>query len=150
VKASQEHAFKTWVEGLDSWWPRSHRIGQAEMAAAVLEPHVGGRAYERGVDGSECDWGKVLAYEPPARIVVSWQIDCNWQYDPDPAKGSEYEVRFIPEGPDSTRVELEHRNLERHGDDAQQMFESVGSDQGGWGGLMELFAQKAAATSQAR
>jgi uncharacterized protein YndB with AHSA1/START domain len=149
VHASREHAFRTWVDGLDSWWPRTHKIGDAEMAEAVIERRQGGRTYERGVDGSECDWGTVLVYEPPERIVISWQIDCNWHYDPDPAKGSEYEVRFIAEGPNTTRVELEHRHLERHGDGAQKLFESVNSE-GGWGGLMELFAEAAAATPPAR
>jgi uncharacterized protein YndB with AHSA1/START domain len=145
VNASQEHAFKTWVDGLDSWWPRSHHIGDAEMAEAIIEPRVGGRAYERGVDGGECDWGVVLAYEPPSRIVVSWQIGADWKYDPDESKASEYEVRFIPEGPDSTLVEFEHRNLERHGPDGRKIFEAVGGE-GGWGKLMELFAEKVAST----
>jgi uncharacterized protein YndB with AHSA1/START domain len=149
VDAPQEHAFKTWVEGLDSWWPRSHHIGEAEMAEAIIEPRGGGRAYEKGVDGSECDWGNVLVYEPPSRLVVSWQINGDWKYDPDPSKGSEYEVRFIAEGPTTTRVEFEHRNLERHGDDAPKLFEAFNSE-GGWHGLMTKFAERAAATSPAR
>jgi uncharacterized protein YndB with AHSA1/START domain len=149
VEASQEHAFKTWTEGLDSWWPRGHHIGEAEMAEAVIEPREGGRSYERGVDGSECEWGTVLVYEPPSRIVVSWQIDGNWKYEPDPSKASEYEVRFVAEGPTTTRVEFEHRNLERHGDAAPKLFEAFNSE-GGWTGLMVKFAEAAAATSPAR
>jgi uncharacterized protein YndB with AHSA1/START domain len=149
VEASQEHAFKVWTEGLDSWWRRDHHIGEAEMAEAVLEPREGGRVYERGVDGSECDWGRVLVFEPPSRLVVSWQINGDWKYDPDMSRASEYEVRFIAEGPTSTRVEFEHRHLERHGEAAQKLFEAFDSD-GGWMGALRSFADAAGTTSPAR
>jgi uncharacterized protein YndB with AHSA1/START domain len=145
VEAPQERAFDVFTTGFDRWWPRSHHIGDAEMAEAIIECREGGRFYERGVDGSECDWGKVLVYDPPDRVVVSWQINSDWKYDPDPSKGSEYEVRFISEGPNTTRVEFEHRNLERHGAGAQKLYESVNSE-GGWGGLMKMFADVAEAT----
>jgi uncharacterized protein YndB with AHSA1/START domain len=90
------------------------------------------------------DWGRVLAWEPPHRVVLSWHIDCHWHYDPDPARASEVEVRFTAEGPDRTRVELEHRNLERHGAEAAELRESVSSP-GGWPGLLEMFAEAATA-----
>jgi uncharacterized protein YndB with AHSA1/START domain len=143
VEASQEHAFDVFTAGFDRWWPRSHHIGEAEMAEAIIECREGGRAYERGVDGSECDWGRVLVFERPSRLVVSWHLQGDWRYDPDPEKASEYEVRFIPEGENRTLVEFEHRNFERHGADAQKIADTVGSE-GGWSGLLEMFAKEAA------
>jgi uncharacterized protein YndB with AHSA1/START domain len=140
VEASQERAFDVFTAGFDRWWPRSHHIGAAEMAEAIIECRQGGRAYERGVDGSECDWGRVLVFQRPERVVVSWHIGSDWKYEPDDSRASEYEARFIPEGEDRTRVEFEHRNLERHGADAQKIYDSVNSE-GGWGGLLERFAQ---------
>jgi uncharacterized protein YndB with AHSA1/START domain len=139
VDASQEHAFKVWTEGFDSWWPRAHHIGEAEMAEAIIEPRTGGRWYERGVDGSECDWGKVLAWDAPHRLMLSWHLDGEWAYDPDPAHASEVEVTFTPTG-DGTRVELTHRHFERHGVTADALREGVSSD-GGWGGLLKAYAE---------
>jgi uncharacterized protein YndB with AHSA1/START domain len=139
VAAPVERAFTVFTEQFDAWWPRTHHIGTAEMDIAVLEPRQGGRWYEKGVDGSECDWGRVLAWEPPHRLVVSWQIDANFKAEPDPAKASEIEVRFTPEGPSQTRVELEHRAFERHGDEASTIHDAVGRE-GGWGGLLERYA----------
>ena len=145
VEVSQEHAFNVWTAGFDSWWPRSHHIGQAEMDEAIIEPRAGGRVYERGVDGSECDWGRVVAWEPPSRLVLTWQINGDFKPEPDPERASEYEVRFIAEGPSTTRVELEHRHLERHGEDAQRMFETFNSD-GAWVGVLNTFAEALTAT----
>jgi uncharacterized protein YndB with AHSA1/START domain len=144
VKASQQHAFKVFTAGFTTWWPSSHHIGKADMAEAVLEQREGGRWYERGVDGSECDWGSVLVYDPPNRVVVSWHLNGEWAYDPDPAKASEVEVRFVAEAPGVTRVELEHRNLERHGGDWEAVARGVDSE-GGWGGILAAFADIAAA-----
>jgi uncharacterized protein YndB with AHSA1/START domain len=144
VEASQERAFDVFTAGFDRWWPRGHHIGDAEMAEAIIECREGGRAYERGVDGSECDWGRVLVFDRPNRIVVSWQLGSDWKYDPDESKASEYEARFIPEADNRTRVEFEHRNIERHGDDAQKIYDTVNSE-GGWTGLLKLFAEEAAA-----
>ncbi len=144
VACSREHAFKTYTEAFDSWWPREHHLGDADLAEAVIEPREGGRWYERTVDGAECQWGEVLVWEPPARVVLSWRIDGNWKVDPDPAHASEIEVRFVEEGPRSTRVELEHRAFERHGETAAKVRDGVSTD-GGHGGLLKLFAEKAAA-----
>jgi len=144
VDAPQERAFAVFTDGIDSWWPREHTIGEAELREMVLEPKVGGRAYGIGVDGSESDWGRVLAYDRPNRIVVSWDITLQWKHELNVAKTSEFEVRFIPEGADRTRVELEHRHLERHGDGWEAMRDAVGSPNG-WQGGLELFAAAAAA-----
>jgi uncharacterized protein YndB with AHSA1/START domain len=143
VDAPQERAFDVFTTGFNSWWPHSHHIGDADMADAVMECREGGRLFERGVDGSECDWGRVLVFERPNRIVVSWHLQGEWNYDPDPEKASEYEVRFIPQGDSQTLVELEHRNLERHGADAQKISDAIGAD-GGWGSLLKMFAEEAA------
>jgi uncharacterized protein YndB with AHSA1/START domain len=143
VDAPQERAFSVFTDGIDRWWTREHTIGEAELKEMVLEPKVGGRAYGIGVDGSESDWGRVLEFDRPNRIVVSWDITLQWKHELDHAKASEFEVRFIPEGPDRTRVELEHRNLERHGDGWEAMRDAVGSPNG-WQGGLELFAAAAA------
>ena len=143
VEAPQEHAFTVFTDGIDSWWPREHTIGEAELKEMVLEPRVGGRAYGIGVDGSESDWGRVLAFDRPNRIVVSWDITLQWKHEPNIAKTSEFEVRFIPDGPERTRVELEHRHLERHGEGWEAMRDAVGSPNG-WQGGLELFAAAAA------
>ncbi|QRP43865.1 SRPBCC family protein [Amycolatopsis sp. FDAARGOS 1241] len=144
VACSRAHAFKVYTEGFDSWWPREHHLGEAALAEAVLEPREGGRWFERLVDGSECGWGRVLAWEPPGRVVLSWHIDGDWKVDPDPAHASEIEVLFTEEGPGTTRVEIEHREFERHGATAQQVYDGVDTE-GGWTGLLKIFAAKAAA-----
>ncbi len=143
VRAPIEKAFKVYTEGFDGWWPRAHHIGTADLAEAVLEPRTGGRWYERGVDGSECEWGHVLAWEPPHRLVLTWQINGAWQYDPDPEHASEVEVLFTDLGDGRTRVDLEHRGFERLGDSSASLAEAVGNDEGGWGGLLTMFAAAA-------
>ena len=144
VDAPIERAFSVFTDGIDTWWPREHTIGDAALAEMVLEPRAGGRAYGLGVDGSESDWGRVLAFEPPTRVVVSWDITLDWKREPDPAKASEFEVRFVAEAPDRTRVELEHRHLERHGEGWEKMRDAVGSPDG-WGRGLRTFAEAAAA-----
>src|SRR5713226_9297284 len=94
VRVPIEKAFRVFTSSFNTWWPRECHIGYAEMAEAILEPRDGGRWYERGVDGSECDWGRVLAWEPPHRLLVTWQVNGSWQYDPDPLHASEIEARF--------------------------------------------------------
>lgn len=130
VEAPVERAFSVFTDDIGSWWPPEHHILQAELAEMVFEPHPGGSVYDRGVDGSECRWARVLVYEPPNRVVFSWDIGLQWQIEPDPDKTSEVEVRFVPEGPDRTRVELEHRNLQRHGEGWERMRDAVGSPDG--------------------
>jgi uncharacterized protein YndB with AHSA1/START domain len=114
VKAPLERTFEAYTETMGRWWPPEYHIGGSDLADVVIEPRVGGRWYERGADGTECDWGRVLAWEPPGRLVLSWQITAEWRYDPDPAHGSEVEIRFTAVGPDSTHVELVHSRFERH------------------------------------
>jgi uncharacterized protein YndB with AHSA1/START domain len=140
VRASQERAFTVFTEQFGTWWPPEHHLGDADLAEAIIEPKVGGRFYERGVDGSECDWGRVLAYDPPGRVVLSWQLQGDWKVDPDPAKASEIEVRFIAEGPNRTRVELEHRHIERH-DLAERVVEGIDAPDG-WSGILLRYAEK--------
>jgi uncharacterized protein YndB with AHSA1/START domain len=144
VKASVERAFTVFTEGFDSWWPRSHKLFEADLASAIIEPQAGGRCYQRAVDGTECDWGKVSVWDPPRRLVVAWQLDGQWKFDPDLSHASEVEITFTPEPGGSTRVDLEHRHFERHGASASQVQTGVGSE-GGWGALLQAFATVAEA-----
>jgi uncharacterized protein YndB with AHSA1/START domain len=141
VEAPIERAFAVFTEGIGSWWDPNHHILQAELEEMVFEPFVGGNVYDRGVDGSECRWARVLAYEPPHRVLFSWDINMSWQLETDPDKTSEIEVRFMAEGPDRTLVELEHRHLDRHGEGWEGMRDAVGSPNG-WN--LEHFAEVAA------
>jgi uncharacterized protein YndB with AHSA1/START domain len=141
VSVPVEQAFRVFTSSFDSWWPREYHFGQAEMAEAILEPGEGGRWYERGTDGTERDWGRVLVWDPPQRLVITWQTNGLYQYDPDPAHASEIEVRFTADGPEQTVVELEHRYLDRlaSGDSIRGMIQSGG----GWIAILELFAKAA-------
>jgi uncharacterized protein YndB with AHSA1/START domain len=144
VDAPLQRAFSVFTEGIGSWFPREYNLMNSEIVERVFEPRAGGRVYDRGADGSECHWARVLAYEPPDRVVFSWDISPQWQIEPDPAKTSEVEVRFFSEGSERTRVELEHRNLDRHGQGWEQTRESVGGD-GGWPGCLRSYAERLAA-----
>jgi len=115
VEAPLERAFHVFVDDFDRIKPREHNMLAVDIEETVFEPRAGGRIYDRGVDGSECHWARVLAFEPPHRLVFSWDISPRWQIETDPDKTSEVEVRFIAETPERTRVELEHRHLDRHG-----------------------------------
>ena len=142
VNASQSVAWRVFTAGMSSWWPLAHyKIGRANAVAAVVEPFAGGRWYEKGEDGSTCDWGKVLAWEPPSRLLLTWDINADWQYDPE--LGTELEIRFIIEGEDRTRVELEHRRLDRYGARRDEM-RTVFDKSGDWGRLLARFAEVAA------
>jgi uncharacterized protein YndB with AHSA1/START domain len=147
VQASPERAFAVFTDRFDSWWPRGHHIGEAEMSEAILEPRLGGRWYERGVDGSECVWGEVLAWAPPHRLLLSWHIGGDWKLDPDPAHASEIEISFTPVG-DATRVDVEHRHFERHGATAEALREGVGGEDG-WNGLLEAYRSVAESSESA-
>jgi uncharacterized protein YndB with AHSA1/START domain len=130
VDAPQEQAFRVFVEQFDQVKPREHNMLAVDIEESVFEPRTGGRVYDRGVDGSECQWARVLAYEPPERLVFTWDISPHWQIESDLDRASEVEVRFIQESPDRTRVELEHRHLDRHGDGWEGLREGVAGDQG--------------------
>jgi uncharacterized protein YndB with AHSA1/START domain len=142
VNAPIDRAFEMFTTGIGTWWPAEHHILEGELAEMVFEPRVGGNVIDRAVDGSECRWSRVLAYEPPDRVVISWDINLQWQIETDPEKTSEVEVRFTAEAPHRTHVELEHRNLDRHGDGWERMRDAVGSP-GGWN--LARFAQAAEA-----
>jgi uncharacterized protein YndB with AHSA1/START domain len=142
VEVSQERAFRLFTEEIGSWWDPAHHLLEGELAEMVFEPRAGGHIYDKGVDGSECRWSRVLAYEPPDRVVFSWDISTRWELEPDPERTSEVEVRFVPEAPDRTRVELEHRHLDRHGDGWEQMRAAVGADDG-WGSGLRRYAAAA-------
>ena len=139
VAAPIERAFAVFTEDFDSIKPREHNMLAVEIAESVFERREGGRIYDRGVDGSECQWARVLAYEPPQRVVFSWDISPQWQIETDPDKTSEVEVRFVSESPERTRVELEHRNLDRHGDGWDAVRAGVDSPEG-WPLYLQRFA----------
>jgi uncharacterized protein YndB with AHSA1/START domain len=144
VEAPIARAFLVFTEGFGSFKPREHNLLTVEIAETVFEPHVGGHIYDRGVDGSECRWARVLAYEPPNRVVFSWDISPQWQIETDFAKTSEVEVRFLAETPSRTRVELGHRKLDRHGAGWESERDGVGGDQG-WPLYLDRFAEQLAA-----
>jgi uncharacterized protein YndB with AHSA1/START domain len=139
VDAPIERAFSVFTKGFGSFKPPEHNILGVDIAETVFELHEGGAVYDKGVDGSECRWARVLAYDPPNRVVISWDIGPQWQIETDPAKTSEVDVRFIAEAPNRTRVELEHRNIDRHGDGWQAVREGVDADQG-WPLYLQRFA----------
>ena len=140
VEAPIEHAFRVFTEDFDKVKPREHNMLDVEIAETVFEPRVGGRIFDRGVDGSECQWARVLAFEPPDRVVFSWDIAPTWQIETDLEKTSEVEVRFVDEGEGKTRVELEHRHLDRHGDGWESEREAV-EGEGGWPLYLQRFAE---------
>jgi uncharacterized protein YndB with AHSA1/START domain len=138
VDAPLEKAFERFTIGFGDFKPPEHNLLQSPIAETVFEPRVGGHIYDRAIDGSVCKWARVLAYEPPHRVVFSWDIGPTWQLEPNPDLTSEVEVRFVAEGSDRTRVELEHRNLERHGPGWEGVSEGVGGAEG-WPLYLERF-----------
>ncbi|HEU4613074.1 MAG TPA: SRPBCC family protein [Kofleriaceae bacterium] len=142
VDAPQAIAWRVFTERIGTWWPLAHyKIGKVSAVDAVIEGRVGGYWYERGEDGSTCKWGSVVAWEPPSRLVLTWDINASWQYDP--ALGTEIEVRFIAEG-NRTRVTLVHSKLDRYGADRDRM-RRIFDTEGDWGRLLEMFAGVAVA-----
>jgi uncharacterized protein YndB with AHSA1/START domain len=138
VNAAPQRAFDVFTTGMGKWWPKQHSLNpKSPQQNVIVEPRVGGRWYERSQDGLECEWGRVLTWDPPARVVLAWQINGNWQYDRD--FETEIEVRFVADG-NGTRVALEHRNLERFGDKAEQVRAAFDSPDG-WNGGLQLFAK---------
>lgn len=126
-----EQAFALFTDRFGDFKPREHNLLAVPIAETVFETRVGGHIYDRGVDGSECRWARVLAYEPPHRVLFSWDIDPSWRVETDPARTSEVEVRFVAETAQRTRVQLEHRHLDRHGDGWHRVADGVDQD-GGW------------------
>jgi uncharacterized protein YndB with AHSA1/START domain len=139
VNAPIDRAFRVFTEDFGAFKPASHNLLAVAIAQTVFEPRVGGYLYDRGVDGSECRWARVLAYEPPDRLLISWDISPYWQLETDLEKTSEVEVRFIAETDERTRVELEHRHLDRHGDGWEGLREGVGGDEG-WPLYLQRYA----------
>jgi uncharacterized protein YndB with AHSA1/START domain len=139
VEAPIARAFKVFTEEFGSFKPQEHNMLGVEIATTVFEPRVGGHVYDRGTDGSECRWARVLAYEPPHRVLLSWDISPQWQIETDPEKTSEWEVRFTAETPNRTRVEFEHRKLERHGAGWEGVRDGVAGDQG-WPLYLQRYA----------
>lgn len=147
VDADQQRAFDVFTARHGTWWPATYHIGTADYETAVIEPFAGGRWFERGVDGSECDWGRVLVWEPPHRLVLSWQISADWKFDP--GFITEVDVRFEALATNQTRVSLEHRRFDRYGGRAAEMraiFDSGGEPEApqGWAGILKEFAAAAA------
>ena len=140
VDAPLERAFSVFTERFGEIKPREHNLLEAEIAETVFEPRVGGHIYDRAVDGSECRWARVLAFEPPNRFVFSWDISPMWQLEADQSRASEVEVRFIPESERRTRVELEHRHLDRHGDGWESERDGIAGE-GGWPLYLQRFAE---------
>lgn len=136
VRASPETAFRVFTEDFDRWWPRGHHIGKSELKTAMIEPRAGGRWYEVGVDGSECEWGDVLAWEPPNRLLLAWRLNAQWEYDP--GLLTEVEVRFSPTGDGQTRVDFEHRGFERMGAGGEAARAGVDGPSG-WGAILAEF-----------
>ena len=140
VDAPQERAFDVFTSGMGRWWPKSHKLSEAELDQQIIEPEEGGRWYQLNVDGSQCDVGKVLAWEPPAKLILIWQLTAEFTFDPD--LETEVEVTFTPEG-SGTRVDLEHRHLESLGETAEKLREAIDSP-GGWSGLLQLYSEATA------
>ncbi len=135
VKASPERAFELFAGQMGRWWPVGKTIGKSPHVAVVVEPRAGGRWFERDAAGAECEWGKVLAWEPPARLLLGWQLNSKFAYDPEFL--TEVELTFAPVPGGGAIVTLEHRNLERFGDDAEKIAKSLG---GGWPTFLAEYA----------
>ena len=140
VNASPERAFEVFTAGFSTWWPlESHHIGKTMATEAIIEPHAGGRWFERDAAGNECNWGFVTEFEPPHRVLLAWHLNPEWGFDPDRANATEVEITFTA-ADGGTLVELEHRGFEKHGDAGRKMREAV-SAPGGWNDLLEMYAK---------
>ena len=146
VQAPIDRAFSVFTAGFDTWWPRAHHILPADLAEVFARRlPSGGAGSSARVDGTECDWGRVLAWDPPRAIALSWHLNARFELDPDPGQASRLDVRFIAEGPGSTRVELAHSELDRVGESWPQLRSAISDEGGGWPTLLGLFAARAAA-----
>ncbi len=147
VDAPIERAFAVFTTGIGTWWDADKHILGAPLAAMEFQPWVGGHIIDRGVDGSECRWARILAYDPPRRVCFSWDVSPSWQIETDPAKASDVEITFTRTSADRTHVVLTHRHLDRHGDGWEAMRNAVGS---GWSltGFADVAAQATASVSE--
>jgi uncharacterized protein YndB with AHSA1/START domain len=136
-----EKAFQVFVERMGEWWPASHHIAMEPFKEIVVEKREGGRWFERDSHGAECEWGRVLLWQPPRRLILSWNLQPDFKYSPDQTRASEVALQFSAEGPTATRLEFEHRYLERHGEGFEKLFASVDSA-GGWTKILEAFVEK--------
>jgi uncharacterized protein YndB with AHSA1/START domain len=139
VNAPIERAFAVFTDRFGDFKPPEHNLLRVPIAETVFEPKVGGHIYDRGADGSECRWARILAYDPPTRVVFSWDIGPTWQVEADPELTSEVEVTFTAETPDRTRIELEHRHLDRHGPGWESVRDGIAHDQG-WPLYLDRYA----------
>jgi uncharacterized protein YndB with AHSA1/START domain len=144
VDAPIDRAFHVFTQEMQTWWPPEHHLLDAQLAEMVVEPRVGGDVYDVGTDGSTCRWARVLEYDPPNLFVFSWDINLQWEVETDLERTSEVAITFTAEGENRTRVELEHRKLDRHGEGWEKMRDAVGSPDG-WGVGLRRFAEAAAA-----
>jgi uncharacterized protein YndB with AHSA1/START domain len=142
VAAPVATCFTTFVDGFDRWWPPEHHIGDRTIVEFRIEPQVGGRCYDMDTEGGVCQWGTVLAYEPPTRLVLAWHVQGDWTIDLAPSRQSEVELLFRAVSPEQTEVRLEHRELDRHGEGAGGLRAGV-EGAGGWGGSLARFADVA-------
>ena len=148
LNVSQARAFEVFVHQMGTWWDLDNKIlGDSPGQTAIVEPHVGGRWFERDKNGVECDWGRVLKYDPNSRITLDWQISLTWQYDPN--LHTEVDVAFVATSPNATRVELAHRGLERYGNQAEQMRSIFDSDNG-WAGILRDYGLSVNSTTAAQ
>lgn len=145
VRVSIERAFSVFVEQMETWWPATHHIGSTPFETIFVEPRVGGRWYERNAEGAMCDWGTVLAWDPPHRVTFSWHVgpghdQPDWKFNPDMSKASEVEIRFTADGDEATLVELEHSKLERHGE-GYEALRALFDGPGAWVAILGSFAK---------
>ena len=142
IKVPIEWAFQVFTQKMGSWWPQTHHVGGTPFKDILIDAKAGGRWYEINANGEECIWGTVLAFEPPRRVVLSWHLQPDWSFSADLAKASEVALEFFADGPETTRVEFEHRHLEKHGAGWEKMREQVGSE-GGWPMILERYVAAA-------
>ncbi len=140
VEAPIERAFEVFTKRVDTWWPRMYHLGQAERVDLLIEPHTGGRWYERGADGKEAEWGKVVVWEPPHHLALAWQISVRYSTETDPECASRVDIRFAAESPTRTTVTVVHSQLDRHGEGWQSLREGA-ANEGGWPGILKSYAQ---------
>lgn len=143
VNAPMERTFQVFTERVATWWPAAYRLGGSDWVDVVIEPRVGGRWFEVADDGADCDWGRVLAWDPPNHVALSWQIGVRFEAQSDPELASRVDVQFVADGPDRTTVTLVHSDFEKHGEGWEGMRGGV-AHEGGWPGILTAFAGAAA------